>query len=93
MLDFHYSKNTDELDDLLEEFKKNREGVVDDNGSAAAKHVYRQTQKFDWLIPMDDVSHIADKSNSPISYSFLENLNTTVYTSFILFIQKNKYGN
>lgn len=64
---FSLSQKTDELDDLLEEFKKNREGVVDDNGSAAAKHVYRQTQKLDWLIPMDDVSRIADKSNSPIS--------------------------
>ena len=41
-LGFYYSKNINKLDYLLEEFKKGREGVVDDAHSASAKNVYKQ---------------------------------------------------
>ena len=65
--DLHYPKNIDELDDLLEKWKKDREGVVSDTDSVAAKHVYWQTQKLGWLIATDDVSCLAGKSHLQVS--------------------------
>ena len=65
--DLHYPKNIDELNNLFEKWKNDREGVVNDTDSVAAKHVYRQTQKLGWLIAMDDVSCLAGESNLQVS--------------------------
>lgn len=46
-LEFYYPKNVDEHDDLPEKIKKDREGVVDDTDSAAAKTDYGQNKRLD----------------------------------------------
>ena len=75
---FSLSQKTDELDDLLEEFKKNREGEIEDTNSVSTKNVYRQTQKLDLLIVMENVSRLADKSNA--------------FASFLINSQKLRYS-
>ena len=77
-LRFSLSQKTDELDDLSEEFKKNREEEIEDTNSVSTKNVYRQTQKQDLLIVMDNVSRLADKSNA--------------FTSFLIISQKLRYS-
>ena len=62
-LEFHHSKTKQELNDILEELKISREGVVHDPDSVAAKNVYGQKQKLDQLIVMGDASGLADTSN------------------------------
>ena len=59
-LDFHNSKNTEELGDLLEEFKKNFN---------TENNVFGKEQKLDRLIVINDVSGLADKSNAFASFS------------------------
>lgn len=90
-LEFYYPKNVDEHDDLPEEIKKDREGVVDDTDSAAAKTDYGQNKRLDWLIVMDDVSCIADKSNVLASSSTISRkLHTnSVYIFHIIYPEKS----
>ena len=47
---FHYLKNVDELDNLLEEFKKNREDTIDDNKLNAFASFLIVSRKFKYSL-------------------------------------------
>ena len=61
----HYPKNTEELDHLLEELKKDRESMVDITDFTVEKKIFfGKEQKLDQLFVIDNGSGLADQSNA-----------------------------
>ena len=61
---FHYPSDTNELDLIIETFKKESfEQINEETNNNVECSIFRENKKFVRLIVMDDVSGLADKSN------------------------------
>ena len=59
---FHYPKDTNELDLIIETFKKESfEQINEETNNNFECSIFRENKKFVRLIVMDDVSGLADK--------------------------------
>ena len=68
-VEFHYPSTVNDLEDLIDQFKKSREKTVDDTDSFLDdENLFGQNEKLDKLTVMGDVSRLADKSNDFASF-------------------------
>ena len=66
-VEFHYPNNVGEFDTVLDLLKDNKSDVNIENNNFD-ELVVGENYVFDWLIDMDDVSGLADKSNDFCSF-------------------------
>ena len=86
---FHYPQTLYHLDEVIEDFKLKTIGNIDSINDSE----YSENKKIERLIVMDDVSGLADRSNTFADFlAVIRNSAITACIYFTLFYQKNKSG-
>ena len=90
-VEFHYPNDTDELDLIIETFKKDsfdRDNEETNNNSD--RNIFGQNKKIDKLIVMDDVSGLADKSNDFSNFLTVSRKFSCILSVYLPYYLSNK---